>query len=256
MQHERQAHIRELLTLEGELKVEELADRLKVTSMTIRRDLTQMEQEGILLRVHGACRIQAPMVRELSFSEKDSLHAAEKCAIAHEVANRIKDGMSVFLDTGTTTLHVARLLPRHRKLQVFTNNLRVAMELFGCEGIEVNVLGGKLASKSPDLVGELGIAHMHAFRVDLAIAGTDAVDVARGEFFSADIPTALFSRAAQERAEQCYLVTDASKFGRRGLAMVGKLRDGITIFTDSALAVQSRKTIQKTGAELHIVQTP
>lgn len=255
MRTERQTQIRELLTLEGDLRVEELAQRLKVTSMTIRRDLKELEDQGLLLRTHGGCRIQAPMVRELSFHEKDGLQASAKNAIARAVAERLTAGMSVFLDTGTTMVHVARSLPRNLPLRIFTNNLRVAMELFGAEAIETNVLGGRLAAKSPDLVGEAGIANVQMLRVDLAIVGADAVDSGTGDFYSADMPTALFSRAAQGRAERCFLVADSTKFGKRGLAQAGRLADSMTLFTDDGIGAADRKSLKALDIEMVLATT-
>ena len=90
------------------MRVGDLVDRLKVTSMTVRRDLAAMEAEGVLVRTHGGAAYQAPMVRDLSFSEKDALQAREKSAIAREAVKLLHPGASLFIDTGTTALHFAR----------------------------------------------------------------------------------------------------------------------------------------------------
>ena len=97
------------------------------------------------------------------------------------------------------------------------------MELFGRAEIEVVVYGGTLAPKSPDLVGEVGITRIRDFQIDLAIMGADALDAEHGEFYSADLATAMLSRAAQERAAETLVVLDGSKFGKRSLAVVGRL---------------------------------
>lgn len=82
------------------------------------------------------------------------MQAREKSGIAREAVSLLHPGASLFIDTGTTALHFARALPKTLDLRIFTNNLRVAMDLFSREGFEVNVFGGTLAQNSPDLVGE------------------------------------------------------------------------------------------------------
>jgi DeoR family transcriptional regulator, fructose operon transcriptional repressor len=245
----RRQRIHDLLTGNGRLAVEALAGRLGVTPMTVRRDLPAMEQGGLLIRVHGGCVLPgASFAREASFSRKAAQHVAAKLAIARQVVRLLRPGQSVYMDTGTTCAQVARLLPAGLRLRVLTNNLRVAMDLFGRPDVEVHVFGGQLAPASPDLVGASAAARAMEFRVDVAVVGADAVDSATGEFGSADLATAALSRAAQRQAGRTIVAADASKVGLACRAITGRLAAGVTLVTDAGVPTAQRRALARTGA--------
>jgi DeoR family transcriptional regulator of aga operon len=247
---ERQEKIRGLLAANGRVGVAELAARTGVAAMTIRRDLAAMEGAGLLTRTHGGCVLQSPFVAELSFPQKQRLRHVQKTAIAREAARLLKRGEAVYLDTGTSALQVARVLPPGLNLKVFTNNLRVAMELFGRSDLEIVVYGGVLAAKNPDLVQEMALAHIREYRLDLAIVGGDALDVQRGEFYGADTATAALSRAAQKQSDRVIVVMDSSKFGKRSLAVTGRLDSGMTLITDDEVNRKNRAALRAIGVKV------
>jgi DeoR/GlpR family transcriptional regulator of sugar metabolism len=195
------------------------------------------------------------MVRDLSFSEKDALHARQKASIAREATKLVQPGSSIFIDTGTTALHFARSLPQSLNLRVFTNNLRVAMDLFSREGFEVNVYGGRLAARSPDLVGETALTRAQEFRLDLAFLGTDAIDPVRGEMYAADIPTANLDRAVQRQSEKLVILADSSKLGKHSVALVVRLGEGITVVTDDGCASRDLAALKQCGVQVVVAQT-
>lgn len=238
------------LTAEGRLSVPDLARRLGVTTMTVRRDLAALEGAGVLTRTHGGCVLQSPFVSELSFPSRERLRQAQKTAIAHAAVQALTQGQSIYLDTGTTALQVARALPPHLKLRIFTNNLRAATELLGRADTAVTVYGGAMAANSPDLIGEIALAQIQQFRLDVAIVGGDALDPARGEFYAADTGTAVMSRAAQRQAQRVLVVIDSAKFGKRGVAVAGRLGPGVTLITDHEADRVTRAALRATGATL------
>lgn len=252
---ERQERIRQLLSSNGRLGVGELAAQMRVAPMTIRRDLGTLEQAGLLTRTHGGCVLQSPFALELSFPEKQRLRQPQKSAIAREVVRVLKPGETIYLDTGTTALQVARTLPPNLGLRVFTNNLRIALELFSRAGVEVVVYGGRLAERNPDLVNEIALSQISQFRLDVAVVGGDALDVARGEFYGADTSTAHLSKAAQQQAERVIVVMDSSKFGKRSLAVAGKLTTGVTLVTDDEVSPKDRASLRRTKANTIFAQT-
>ena len=251
---QRQHRIREWLAERGKVTVDELAQRLDVTTMTIRRDLTALEGAGVLTRTHGGCVLRSPYVPELSYSEKEEQHPAQKLAIARAAVAQLRPGDAVYLDTGTTAMHAARLLPTGLNLRIFTNNLRAATELFPREDVQVVVYGGTLAHKNPDLTGELALARIREYRLDVALIGADAVDVASGEFYAAEPGTAALSHAAQQQAERRLLLADSSKFGKRGHALVGRLARGLTLITDHDASAADLQRLRTTGATLIVTK--
>ncbi len=254
VQSERHEKIQDLLVSRGRVSVDELATSLSVTPMTIRRDLSTLEQSGVLTRTHGGCVLRSPYVQELSLPEKEGQHPSQKFAIAQAAVRLLTPGASVYLDTGTTSLQVARAIPASLHLRVFTNNLLVAMELFTREKVEVVMYGGQLAQRNPDLIGEFALAQLHNFRLDVALIGADAVDVERGEFYAAEPGTAALSRAAQAQADHCLLLVDSSKFGKRGHAVVGRIARGLSIVTDAALDPMHVRRLEADGAD--VILTP
>jgi len=253
-QHRHDA-ILDRLSREGRAGVTELADLLGVAAMTIRRDLALLERAGVLTRTHGGCVPKSPYVEEIPFSEKDRRRKAQKLGIAAKVASLLEPGSALYLDTGTTAVHVAQCLPRERRYRVFTNNLRAAMELFGRPAVEVVVFGGILGGKSPDLSGSLALAEVQNFQFDVAVAGADALDVETASCFAADTATAILSRTAQERAGHVIFAVDSSKFGKRGLALAGRLGPQSTLVTDSAAAGGDVKKLRGTGARVFLANS-
>jgi len=254
--NERQEKIRSLLSTRGRLNVSRLVEQMNVAAMTIRRDLIVLEKAGLLTRTHGGCVLHSPFASELSFPVKQRLRQEHKTAIAAHAIRYLKRDEAVYLDTGTTALQVARALPPDLALQVFTNNLRIAMELFGRAGIRLTVYGGVMAQKNPDLAGEMALAQIHQYRLDVAIVGGDALDLGRGEFYGADTRTALLSRAVQEQSNRVIVVMDSSKFGKRGLAVAGRLGPGVTMITDNEVSRKDRSLLRGTGARIVFAETP
>lgn len=246
----RRRRIQAVLATRGRLRVADLAEALHVSPMTIRRDLEAMETDGLALRTHGGCLLRSALVTEAAFPEKENRHREQKHAIAAEAVQRLSDGMSLYLDTGTTCLQIARRLPSDRHLKVFTNNLRAAIELLGRPGIEVLVYGGRLAGKNPDLTGEYAIAQITRYRLDFAFFGADALDVETGEFYGADMATALMAQAIRRQAGRAAAVVDSSKLGKRSVAVAGHLEAGMLLITDDGVPPAVRRMLRRTGAEI------
>lgn len=246
----RQAQIRALLATRGRLTATELASVLKVTEMTIRRDLDAMQTTGLLLRVYGGAQLRSAFVQEQSFSEKVGRNPARKQAIAQRAVRLLTRGMALYLDTGTTAARVAHALPAGLDLHLFTNNLRAVMDLFGRQDVTVHVCGGLLMPRSPDLVGTDAVARLAEIRTDLAFVGADAIDPDTGEIFAADAETAALSRIAQRQTNRMVVLADSSKIGARGQAVTGHLRAGVTLITDDHLSRALRRRLARHPAEV------
>jgi DeoR/GlpR family transcriptional regulator of sugar metabolism len=249
-QKKRRDEFLRLLSQKGSLKVQELADLFGVTSMTIRRDLAHLEESGFLLRTHGGCVIQSPMAPELSFSEKDALCAPQKEAIAREAVLHLEPGSTIFIDTGTTMVHLARALPPGLGLRVFTNNLRVATELFGRTDLEVFVYGGQLSVRSPDLVGEIALSNAEGFRLDMALLGADAIDTHSGGLYAANIAAATLDAAVVRQASRVMILADSGKLDRTSSVRVLVIDERVTLITDNGAALDAVSRLRQRGARV------
>lgn len=231
-QETRRRKIIERVERRGEASIGALAEQFEVSEMTIRRDLDALGAEGRVIRTHGGATASGRVSFEFSFLRRTREHAAEKQQIAVRALELVSDGQSVLLDSGTTTLAVARELTRRRDLTVVTTSLPVASELQYCPTIQVLLLGGYLRSGSPDLSGGLTERNLEALRTDVAFLGADAVD-RQGFVYnnSVDLATLLAKMAASAAA--VYVVADHTKLGRNGLMQYGALARFAALITDS-----------------------
>ena len=226
----RQGEIIGLLREKGRVSVEDLAAHFDVTPQTIRRDLTDLSDAKMVVRVHGGAMVSSGIVN-LAYEARKMIAGPHKKLIGEAAARLVPDHSSVFITIGTTTEEVARALIGHRGLLVITNNLHVAAELFRDRGIEVFLLGGSVRQSDGGIVGAQAVSQIGQFRVDLAVIGTSAIDH-DGTLLDFDIREVQAMRAVIEQARRVVLVTDGSKFARSAPVRVAHLGEIDVLVTD------------------------
>ncbi|WP_214702110.1 MULTISPECIES: DeoR/GlpR family DNA-binding transcription regulator [unclassified Exiguobacterium] len=223
------------------VKLKELVDLTDSSESTIRRDLTDLEAEGYLARVHGGATLIATPDEEPTFEEKRDRFVDEKVAIARKAATFIEDGMSIYLDAGTTTQAMVPFL-EGKKIVVVTNSLPIANELFDLD-IKTFVIGGELKRSTQALVGYNARESMMNYRVDLAFLGMNGIDLDAG-YTTPDPEEALVKKTAIELAQTSFVLADASKIGKRTFSRVATL-DAAQLITSSSESMSSIQTITK-----------
>jgi DeoR family fructose operon transcriptional repressor len=223
------------------VKLKELVDLTGSSESTIRRDLTDLEAEGYLARVHGGATLIATPDEEPTFEEKRDRFVDEKVAIARKAATFIEDGMSIYLDAGTTTQAMVPFL-QGKKIVVVTNSLPIANELFDLD-IKTFVIGGELKRSTQALVGYNARESMMNYRVDLAFLGMNGIDLEAG-YTTPDPEEALVKKTAIELAQTSFVLADASKIGKRTFSRVATL-DAAQLITSSSESMSSIQTITK-----------
>jgi DeoR family transcriptional regulator, glycerol-3-phosphate regulon repressor len=214
----------------GKVTVEGLASKFNVTAQTIRRDLAELCDIGQLTRVHGGATIPSGVIA-LGYEDRRTLASDAKEHMARMVAEQIPDGVSIFLNIGTTTEAVARALLKHRNLMVVTNNLNVANILATSPNSEVIVTGGMLRRSDGALVGEVTAEFIGQFKVDYAIIGSAAVDP-DGSLLDYDFREVRVAQAIIKNARKSYLVADRTKFKMAAPVRIASLADLDGFFTD------------------------
>ena len=211
----RQAQIVELLLERGFQSVTELADAFNVTPSTVRRDLERLEARDLVQRTHGG----ALPIRQTDapFDLKETLHRREKVAIGKAMADRILDGQTVLLDSGTTTLEVARHLTRSR-VTIVTNDLQIGMEIAERQNASLVFIGGELLPNDVSMWGPTSVQQLQNLRVNVAIIGCDTV-VEDGLYSTSSYEIEL-KRTMMSIASEAFFVADSSKFGREALFKV------------------------------------
>lgn len=209
----RQQRLLDYVLTHGEAAVEQLATCLGVSLMTVRRDLDELQRAGRLQRVHGGAL--PPTAGSITFHFNRAPVAAlpAKRAIARHVAARLRQGQSLALDTGSTTLEVARACAGLSGLTVLTTSLAVAAVLQPAPGIDLVLVGGTVRKRYPDLVGPLTEANLSQFRVDLAVVGADAI--APDGTYAHDPAVARLTATMAEHAARVVVVAHSAKFVTR-----------------------------------------
>ena len=217
----RQTDIISLAKAEGRVSVEGLADRFNVTPQTIRKDLNDLCERGVLQRFHGGA-ILASGTANLGYEARRKLATDAKRRIGLKAAALIPDSSSLLINIGTTTEQVAAALRGKHGLLVITNNMNVANILQGYEQIEIIVAGGVVRHSDGGVVGEAAVDFIRQFKVDYAVIGTSAIDE-DGTLLDFDYREVKVAQAIMNCARQSLLVADRMKFERTAPVRIGHI---------------------------------
>lgn len=245
----RQARIRERLAAAPGVSITALAAELRVSDMTVRRDLAVLEGQAQVQRTHGGAVLTERMILEFDYRDRRELNGAAKRAIAAEARKLITSGQRVILDTGTTTLELAALLRDASDLTVITPSLAVASELQHAAGVEVVLLGGVIRRGSPDLTGPVTEHCLELFAADLAFQGADGIGP-DGAIYNSDLRLARVDRLMRQLADRCCVLADSSKIGATALARSGTLADVDFFITDTASPSATLRRFARLGPKV------
>ena len=244
----RHPEILEMTRKEGKVTVERLAEHFGVTLQTIRRDLSELAELGRVERVHGGAVLASGTIN-IGYEDRRQLNAEAKSAIARACASRIPNGISLFLNIGTSTEAVAQELLQHRDLMVVTNNMNVANILAGNSNCEVIVTGGHLRRSDGGLVGNLAAETIRQFKFDLAVIGCSALD-RDGDLLDFDIQEVSVSQTILRQSRKVFLVADHTKFSRSAPTRIASLSDIDVYFTDHAVPAEPSQACKSWNTEV------
>ncbi len=227
------------------VRLEELSAALGVSQATVRRDLNALAATGRLRRVHGGAVAADERLDEPHFEAKAAAAALEKARIAERAVTLLAPDDTVYLDSGSTVLAVARLLHGWTRLTVVTNSLPAAAELAG-RGPRLIVIGGELRATSRALVGPLTRPLLEELRVDRALMGTFALSFDDG-LTTTDPAEAYTKQLAMSRAREVILLADSTKVGTRSFVSAGRLDDVDTLVTDAGVDDRLVRTLARRG---------
>ena len=211
---ERLDQIEQVLQAQGRVSVSELCERFGVSAVTIRNDLTTLEQQGRLLRTHGGAMVRSDTSAEpLAFALRKDLHQAEKEQIGRAAAALVRDGESIALDASTTAWQIARQLKDRQELTVVTNGLFVALEFLNSPGVTVVMPGGSLRAASASLVGDQGACILERYHVQKGFFSGGGFTLEEGLTDTNQYEVELKQRMV-ERSKEVIAVVDSSKWGQ------------------------------------------
>ena len=207
--HRQNAILDELHRSGGSMRIHALARALDVTEETVRRNLKTLADGGLVERMHGGVRIVSDTA-EADFNARFRENPQAKQQIARHVARMLPNDVSLFLDIGSTTAHIADALRDHRKLLVVTNSVYVAFRLATRNENRVFLAGGELRAHDGGAFGTDAMEFAANFNTDYAVLSSAGIS-AKG-FFLFDLDEARFSRLIMQQADTCIVAADSSKF--------------------------------------------
>lgn len=247
----RQQKTLELVRERGYISIEELAQYFDVTPQTIRRDINQLADEGLLRRYHGGAAHDSS-VENTEYTMRAGYMLEEKRRIAEAVSAAVPDHASLFINIGTSTEAIAHALLNHTGLKIITNNLNVAKILSTKEDFEVLIASGRVR---PDggVIGQATADFFKQFKADYALIGISGIDE-DGTLLDFDFQEVCVSQEILSSARQVFLAADSSKFGRNAMIRLGSLKQVDSIFTDQQPNEQYLKTIHNLGVNLVVAK--
>lgn len=248
---QRRRKILDLLEEEGQITVQDLVDRFSMSAVTIRADLDALSASGAVVRSHGGAVRQMEATRDYPLRLKASVHQSEKALIGQAAANLVQPGEVVILDSGTTTVEIARRLKTRNveAVTVITDAINVVAELIDAPGVNVICIGGLLRPISHSFVGpqaENMLKDLHADRLFLAV---DGLDLEAGPT-TPDVLEAQLNSLMIKIARETTVVADYSKLGRRSVSRIGSLDQIHRLITDTKAPEEFVRALRARGIEV------
>jgi len=229
-----------------------LAQHFDVHEATIRRDLSLLEKQGKLKRTHGGGMVEDEVHSEPPFGERESEQFAEKQRIGEKAATYVESGDNIILDSGSTTLHIARAIKEKEDITVITNDVNIAAELRFSENIKVIVTGGVLFHESYMLNGMITDEVLEKLHVNIAFIATPAFHHQFGltHFDEQLVPA---KRGMIEAGKRIIVVTDHTKIDRVSLHQVAPISEIDTIITTNELDESSKESLKNMDIDVCFV---
>jgi DeoR/GlpR family transcriptional regulator of sugar metabolism len=255
MQAERRSEILSIVRKEGRITIDEICERFNVSEMTARRDLHELDREGLLRRVHGGGIGAFGSSYEPPYQIRSQNNREAKEAIGRKAVELIDDGDSIALDIGTTTLTIARSLKDRHNLTVVTASLPIAYELISNHSLgndlRMILTGGIVRSGELSMIGHISQQTFNELHVDKAFIGIGGISFEFGltEF---NLEDSLVKRALIRTARRIIVVADSSKLGRAAFTSVCPLSSVDTLVTDSGISKTMIEAFSETGIKVVI----
>lgn len=230
LSEERQSKILSRVTQKGSITVQELMEWLETSESTIRRDLSELDSKGLLVKVFGGA-----VAKKVSFNSRDDYFGSrkecnreEKLLIAKYAASLIQNDDFVYLDAGTTTeLMIDFITSKHA---VFVTNGYLHAQKLALAGFNTLVVGGEIKATTESIVGEEALESLSKYHFTKGFWGTNGVTVSGG-FSTPDVKEALIKQASMRRTREKYVVCDASKFSQISCVTFADFTDATIITT-------------------------
>lgn len=251
---ERQRVLLELLAQHGFASYRQLAERLGVSEITVRRDMKALEAQGLVETAFGGGQV-ARAARELPYTDKRILQIPEKIAIAKAALRQIESGMTIAIAAGTTTWVLAQHIAGFQNLTFLTNSVNVATELSKNGYRDIFLTGGQFRTPSDALVGPVAEHMIRQFRADILFVGASGLHVDHG-LSTPNVLEAAVNRAMMERAARVVVLADHTKWGVESLMSFAKLSEIDALITDRWPGEAEAAALAECDVDLIVADAP
>lgn len=241
---ERREEIKELIEANGSMAVQDLSAEFDVSGSTIRRDLKELEEAGLIKRTHGGAVIDQNKAKfEPSFIDKEKENFAAKKTIGSKAGEFIADGDTIIIDAGTTTINLVDSLANYDDLTIITNSINAARRLSDSKH-EVILIGGRLKKKTQAMVGSFAKRNLSKINADKAFLGTNGIDLNAG-LTTPDMIEAEVKEMMIKKANEVFVLADYTKFEQITFSTITTLDRIDYIITDNNLSAEILKNYKK-----------
>ncbi|MFZ0392710.1 MAG: DeoR/GlpR family DNA-binding transcription regulator [Terracidiphilus sp.] len=252
MADERRTQILQIVRSAGRVRVNVLARRFSTSAVTIRNDLNELHQRGLVLRSHGGAVLPDKILHESPVLERLKAYSEEKRRIGAMAASMIHDGDTIILDSGTTTLEIARQIKSRRGVQIITNGVNIAAELLDARDAQLFIVGGTVRGESASICGRFTEEMFDQFSADKLFLSGAGCDLDFG-VSGANLEETMVNRAMLRISREIILVADSSKFSKRSMSRIAPFADIDTVISDTALDEETQAKLRALGCNLILV---
>lgn len=250
--YERRLSLLDMLRKQPGLRIPELATVLEVSEGTVRNDLDALEQQGVLMRVHGGAVLSLQdHFQNDSFIRRYQQNAAAKLAIAREASVLVNDNDSILLDASSTAYYFAKVLSNRQRLRVMTNGFEVARELAQNPSNTVILIGGIVNNESSSVTGLLSEHIIEELHIQKAFLSCSGFSFERG-MTEVHLAEAQLKRKAIESSQKLFALVDSSKFGNEDLTSFARPEKINHLFTDNQISSDWVERLRQAGIEYTI----
>ncbi len=249
----RRAMILNILESNNEVSVTDLSKALNTSEVTIRKDLTILQNRNLLVRTRGGA-IRRPVENlneDTNIGQKRMFNFREKERIGELATTLISDGDNIMLDSGTTTLEIARNLDRFTNLTIITNAMNIAVELMRYKRFNVIILGGHVRINSHSTVGPLAMNTLSHFTNYKLFLGVDSFSFEAG-ISTPSLEEAMLNQAMIAQASETIAVFDSSKFNKRSFCHIANVEQIQAIVTDKDLPQGTATRLKEKNVKLYL----
>lgn len=230
------------------LSIDMLRDRIYASRSTIRRDLIQMENEGLIVRHFGAVLLTPPSSKENTAAYRGLENTEKKTVIAKAAAHLIHDNMVLFLDSSSTVSYLVQYLTAHENITVITNGMDIGQRLNSAPGVTCFMSSGLVKCNSNSIIGDFACGFIDNFRADLAILSCKAISPSG--LFEGDDSQAMIKRHMMQHAAKTVVLCDSTKEERQGFILLSSFSHIHILISDNSFSEDITKAIRESGCEL------